>query len=164
MTILTNELFWIALSFSVFIAAIMHKSVKGKIYAALDQRIKKAVSDVVEAELVKKSAQLRLKETRVRYNTIVETNSRILQLAQSDAQVLLSEANKKIEDLEKQKNSLIEGYQNAQNKEIIEALKSDVLVAALNIVERKFESLLKNQSYRTEVEDLDLEIFKKTWN
>ena len=164
MTILTNELFWIALSFSVFVAIIMHKSVKGKIYSALDQRIKKAINEVVEAEIIKKSAQMRLKEANARYSSIVDSNARVLQLAQTDAQALLSEATNKINDLEKQKNSLIDGYQNAQNKEIIDALKNDVLVTALNIVEHKFESLLQNKNYRAEMEDFDLQTFKKTWN
>lgn len=143
MTIL-NENFWLAISFIIFMY-LAYRPVKKAILSSLDSKISEIQMRVLEAEALKKDAELMLKRTEEEIAHLGVMRDKIINEAKGAAAILVNERTKTMELLLERKQSESINFINHKKSQACSNIQSEFAEVVTKLVSEYFRSS-KNDS------------------
>ena len=155
-----NESFWIFLSF-VLLIGIFLKYVRKGVLSSLDSKIKSVEESIVTAETAKKNANATLLSLKEDYEKALLQYENNINEAKIEAKNIIDDAEARIKSLDESSVKIITEYRKQSDSAMMEALKGDILMTILNLLEAE-----QKQDKDTQQKGIEnsLNAMKKIWN
>lgn len=128
-----NEVFWLSVSFILFIV-LVYKPTKKYVLDLLDDKIGSIARNLKEAEELYEKAQDKLEKLHSEHDSILGSKKEIIQKAQDDAINIIKDAEAKSRELIKQFDHIAKQRIEALKGEFIKETKRTILSEALENV------------------------------
>ena len=137
MAILSTPEFWVAVSFFLFVGAVLYFGAHKKIAVALDARSEAIAQEIDEAKHLREEAEKVLADYREKQGNAAKEAQAIIDLASREAETLAAETSRSMKEHFERRMKLAEdkiGRAEADALRDVRAAAADVAVAAAQIV------------------------------
>lgn len=147
--LISNELTWMVVAFVVLLL-LSFRPFKSKLQEALDRRIGDLENEIASAIRLRESATAKLAEMQQQQGKAIEENQKMQELAQVRAEEIIAAAVKKVSEVSEHGKTMISLYKEKSDRDILNLLKSDVVITVLSVLEQKMNSNLGGESGRND--------------
>jgi len=142
--------FWVAISFFVFIGALIYLKVPQKINGSLNEQINQIKKDLEEAEKLKKEAKNLLSDYESKIDKSKKETQEIINLAKKNSEKNIIEKTEKFHQIMDERKKNIELKINQMKENALREIKNDSIKISIESVEH----LIKNSLDKNKLEKL----------
>ena len=132
--------FWVAVSFFIFVGVLFYFKVPQKIFATLDQNIKKIKKDLDDAEKLKDDAKNILSEYETKISKSKQEINILMKKAQEESEKNMIKINNEFHNIFENRKKLAEEKIKQMKTQTIKDLKN----SSVNIAILSLEKIIKN--------------------
>jgi len=142
--------FWVAISFFVFIGALIYLKVPQKINGSLNEQINQIKKDLEEAEKLKKEAKNLLSDYESKIDKSKKETQEIINVAKKNSEKNIIEKTEKFHQIMDERKKNIELKINQMKENALREIKNDSIKISIESVEH----LIKNSLDKNKLEKL----------
>jgi F0F1-type ATP synthase membrane subunit b/b' len=158
-----DEIFWIFLSFVGFIG-ISFSFVRRSVTSAIDKKIQAVEKSIHDAEAENAAAHQILVNLKEDYENLIKTASVTIEQSKNEAASIISEAEERIANLNLKSDEIFEDYKKRSENQMIDSLKTEVVITVLSMIESDIDSLNNNPTEQLKNIENSRKVLKKLWN
>jgi len=142
--------FWVAVSFVIFIAALVYLKIPQKVNIALDHKINETKKELEEAEKLKDEAKNLLSDYESKLSQVNEEAAAIINLSKKESEKNLINSTEKFYQLIDNRKKIVNQKINQMKEDSIKEIKN----TAIKVMIQSVEKIIKNSIDKKKLDKL----------
>ena len=131
-----DSTFWVAVSFVIFIGALVYLKIPQKVNEVLNKLISDIKNEINESEKLRTEAKILLDNAQKKLDTAQDVSDEILKQAKKDSDKMIIELNDKFHKTSEIKKNLVENKISQMKESAIKEIKDTSIKIALDSVKK----------------------------
>jgi F0F1-type ATP synthase membrane subunit b/b' len=157
-----DEHFFVLLSLIVFIG-VSFSFVRRTVTSALDSKMKSVEKSIHDVEAENAAAHKILLKLKDDYENLINSAAVTIEQSKNEAAKIIAETEQRIENLNLKSEEIFEDYKKRSESQMIESLKTEVIVTVLSMIESEMDSVNTPAEQIKNIEN-SRKVLKKLWN